>query len=857
MNYIYGKLSNTLQDLNNIREILLKKCEITNKPLENLKIGDYYLEISFYNSNRISYCDFSQLSEDHRYILEQLKKYIEENLVASEIEKDNINKRFDEVNNSIEKVTENLKSNVKNLEEKISNLDNKLQSEIKALENKDLELENKLKSEEQRVNNMINQLNENLTVIVNQLNKNIGDAINIINTAIKTETQLRTDSDETIIQKINSESEDLNNKILELNLKVEELFTQVSTDLEIEKNQRIQVDEQLQKNIDNEALERIKKDTNLQEQIDNINSASNENIEQLKGIINTISTNLGAEIKRSTDKDTLHDNSIISLGEQITSTKAELQANINTVDKDLQNKWNQTVETDNKLSQRIENLEGKTTRLYYGIGNQTSPNATEIQEFINNQQVEPAYEIPYSGIAVVVYLTDENTYHIWHYYTNLNSWKDDGIDTVSTFTNNTKGIIQGTVSKGYISADNGFGKVNGFIELENAVNQNNTELNNKIDSSISALNSAIEIEKQERIEAINTLSEAIGGTISGSITNLEQQLAEEVSNREEAIKDLSDTINNTITVSINSINEKLTKEISNRTTAINNLNTELSADISEEKVAREQADTTLTTNLNKEIQDRKDADTNLTNTELRFTKNIGTTVAVGGIAKGTTFSNKKLVDIINEMLYPYVAFSISGFSTSPNNGGTFEQGQVINLTNTTTSINPGSENITKAEVYDGSAKLGEKTSDFTGNSFQIPITLSVSTNKSLKVEVTDAHGTKLSRNSGGFNFVYPFYYGSLTNGVYDEASVKGLTKVVQGKGNKTFRFTHSDMCCVIAYPASYGNLRTVIDQNNFDVTSGFVQHQVLITGLDDKPVNYYVYTNSPATLDNFGLTFNF
>ena len=412
MNYIYGKLSNTLQDLNNIREILLKKCEIINKPLENLKIGDYYLEISLYNSNRISYCDFSQLSEDHRYILEQLKKYIEENLAASEIEKDNINKRFDEVNNSIEKVAENLKSNIKNLEDKISNLDNKLQSEIKTLENKDLELENKLKSEEQRVNNMINQLNKNLIVIVNQLNKNIGDAINIINTAIKTETQLRTDSDETIIQKINSESEDLNNKILELNLKVEELFTQASADLEIEKNQRIQVDEQLQKNIDNEALERIKKDTNLQEQIDNINFASNENVEQLKGIISTISTNLDAEIKRSTDKDTLHDNSIISLGEQITSTKTELQVNIDAVNKDLQDKWNQTVETDNNLSQKIENLEGKTTRLYYGTGNQTSPNAAEIQEFINSQQVKPAYEVPYSGIAVVVYLTDENTYHI-------------------------------------------------------------------------------------------------------------------------------------------------------------------------------------------------------------------------------------------------------------------------------------------------------------------------------------------------------------------------------------------------------------------------------------------------------------
>ena len=209
------------------------------------------------------------------------------------------------------------------------------------------------------------------------------------------------------------------------------------------------------------------------------------------------------------------------------------------------------------------------------------------------------------------------------------------------------------------------------------------------------------------------------------------------------------------------------------------------------------------------------------------------------------------------MLYPYVSFSISGFTLSPNNGGVFENGSSLTLSNSTTNVSLGSESITRVTVYDGSSKLGEKTSGLTGSSFQVPISLTVSTNKTLKTEVEDAHGTILSRNSSSFNFVYPYYYGSLANGVYDEASVKGLTKLVQAKGSKKLTFTHSDKCCVIAYPSSYGALRTAIDQNNFDVTSAFTQHTVSITGLDGKPVSYYVYTNSPATLDNFSITFNY
>ena len=117
---------------------------------------------------------------------------------------------------------------------------------------------------------------------------------------------------------------------------------------------------------------------------------------------------------------------------------------------------------DSEIYQRIENLEGKTTRLYYGTGTAASPTAQEIDTWIQALDVEPKYAAPYSGVAVVVYRTDEGNSHVWHYYENLTSWKDDGIDTVSAFTNETAGIIKGSASDGYVSAEDGLGKVSGW-----------------------------------------------------------------------------------------------------------------------------------------------------------------------------------------------------------------------------------------------------------------------------------------------------------------------------------------------------------------------------------------------------------
>ena len=62
---------------------------------------------------------------------------------------------------------------------------------------------------------------------------------------------------------------------------------------------------------------------------------------------------------------------------------------------------------------------------------------------------------------------------------------------------------------------------------------------------------------------------------------------------------------------------------------------------------------------------------------------------------------------------------------------------------------------------------------------------------------------------------------------------------------------------VFAYPKSYGTLKKIIDQNNFDVTATFTHTEVNITCLDGTTQAYYVYANKPSTVTKFKMTFNY
>lgn len=241
-----------------------------------------------------------------------------------------------------------------------------------------------------------------------------------------------------------------------------------------------------------------------------------------------------------------------------------------------------------------------------------------------------------------------------------------------------------------------------------------------------------------------------------------------------------------------------------------------------------------------------------------YSNDMATVNALGGIAAGTTFDNMPVSEVLTKLLYPYVAPTVSA-SSSPN-GGTFEKGNNQKVTKITANVTKKSERITKVEFFDGNTSLGVKSGAEVQNGGSIAITtdIAVSANKNFKVTVTDAANKSYNANTGSFNFVYPYYMGVCAEGAdINEALVKGLTKKVEAKGNKSNSFTCDYQRMVFAYPKAHGKLKSIIDPNNFDVTGTFGVQEVSITGLDGTAQTYYVYVNSASTVSNFTMKFNY
>lgn len=242
-----------------------------------------------------------------------------------------------------------------------------------------------------------------------------------------------------------------------------------------------------------------------------------------------------------------------------------------------------------------------------------------------------------------------------------------------------------------------------------------------------------------------------------------------------------------------------------------------------------------------------------------YTNSSPTVQAHGGVPVGQTFNNMPVNEVLDMILYPWIAPVVSCTVTAPSNGGNFEKGSTQNVTNIRVNVTKKSHAITKVEIFDGSSSLGAKTDGVSnGGQFDFTVKQAVTTNKSFSVKVTDAKSKTTTANSGTFNFVYPFYWGAVAaTGAVTEDVVEALSKQITTKGNKNVNFTCTNERICFAYPKAYGDLRTIKDQNNFDVTGTFTKTVVSITGLDNTPQDYNVYVNSPSTVSGFGMTFNF
>lgn len=245
--------------------------------------------------------------------------------------------------------------------------------------------------------------------------------------------------------------------------------------------------------------------------------------------------------------------------------------------------------------------------------------------------------------------------------------------------------------------------------------------------------------------------------------------------------------------------------------------------------------------------------------EMIFETDILTVNALGGISANTDLNGLTVKEILNKLLFPYIAPVIT-VTTTPN-GSVFEKGNNQTITNVSVSITKKSEIITKIEVLNGTQVIARQNDEAinNGGTFNYNVNVSVpSTNKQLTVKVTDNSGNAITKTTNAFTFVYPYYYGVCDEGTTINGDlIKSLTKSVETKGTKAITYTTNNQRMIFAYPKSYGVITKILDPNSFDVTSTFTMSQITIIGLDGTGQSYYVYVNSPSTVSNFNMKFSY
>lgn len=132
----------------------------------------------------------------------------------------------------------------------------------------------------------------------------------------------------------------------------------------------------------------------------------------------------------------------------------------------------------------------------------------------------------------------------------------------------------------------------------------------------------------------------------------------------------------------------------------------------------------------------------------------------------------------------------------------------------------------------------------------IAVTTTFNVNISDGAETNSASKTK--------TFVFPFFDGSTVADTVNPYS--GLAKRVSTKSNKSVAFDADGEYFWFCYPASYGDLASIRDQNGFEVLSSFTKTvaDVTSTGLTNnwtESYNYYRTTNATNIHGTF--TFNF
>jgi hypothetical protein len=228
---------------------------------------------------------------------------------------------------------------------------------------------------------------------------------------------------------------------------------------------------------------------------------------------------------------------------------------------------------------------------------------------------------------------------------------------------------------------------------------------------------------------------------------------------------------------------------------------------------------------------------------------------VGGFSAGTKFETPHTIqEMLDGLLYPYIAPSVSFSSSS---SLIQELGTSLASVQLNVGITKKSDDIEKIEYYRGSTLLNTNSSPNTsGGNDSYTDTNIINSNTTYSVKVYDSKPNIVS-SSINFMFVHAFFVGTMATLTPIESDILSLTKMVKVKSDTLYSFTLSNSRFCIAYDSTYGNLKSILDPNGFEILGDFTKIVIPLTQYGIT-TNYNVYIfNNITSQTNFNLQFKF
>ena len=209
----------------------------------------------------------------------------------------------------------------------------------------------------------------------------------------------------------------------------------------------------------------------------------------------------------------------------------------------------------------------------------------------------------------------------------------------------------------------------------------------------------------------------------------------------------------------------------------------------------------------------------------------------GGIEEGETFNGLTMQQMFDKILYPYIAPSVS-LSVSPSSY-LREYGDTVSSVDLTANVTKNSNDITSVEFFrDGSSIHNVSSPDPSGGTETYTDSNSVNDDTTYRVDASD--GTTTVNSYRTYSFVYPYYHGVGAPGL-SPSEIQNLTKMIETKSDKTVHESPTEEVYYFAYPASYGSLSLILDNNGFDVTADFTETTESFSMNDGTTQDYLVY----------------